>query len=147
MQLIAYWAGAWQPSASLSLDTDRLMLRPWTASDVDDYRALVSERDPPLARMSAATGCLQSRISGTASRPSWRRQPGRELRSYPPPPCRGRFHRILRAHYRPCPVRAVARASSVQAARRSLSPLATTRSGASMRSADAQCTASYPRKA
>ena len=31
---------------SLSLETDRLTLRPWAASDVDDYRALVSERDP-----------------------------------------------------------------------------------------------------
>jgi RimJ/RimL family protein N-acetyltransferase len=31
---------------SLSLETDRLTLRPWTAADADDCRALVSERDP-----------------------------------------------------------------------------------------------------
>lgn len=43
-----YYAGAmptYRPM-SLSLETDRLVLRPWIASDVDDYRALVSERDP-----------------------------------------------------------------------------------------------------
>jgi RimJ/RimL family protein N-acetyltransferase len=31
---------------ALSLETDRLVLRPWNAADVDDYRALVAERDP-----------------------------------------------------------------------------------------------------
>lgn len=41
---------------SLSLDTDRLTLRPWAASDVDDYRALVAERDPRARRHERADG-------------------------------------------------------------------------------------------
>ncbi len=33
------------PPMSFQLETTRLMMRPWDESDVDDYRALVGERD------------------------------------------------------------------------------------------------------
>ena len=41
---------------SLYLETDRLTLRPWTASDVDDYHALVSERDHRARRHERGDG-------------------------------------------------------------------------------------------
>jgi hypothetical protein len=41
---------------SMYLETGRLTLRPWTASDVDDYHALVSERDHRARRHERGDG-------------------------------------------------------------------------------------------
>lgn len=63
------------------LSTDRLTLRPWAASDADDYHALVAERDAPTPtideiRERIAAALARSAESGIALLPVVRRAEG-----------------------------------------------------------------------
>jgi RimJ/RimL family protein N-acetyltransferase len=66
---------------TLHLSTERLRLRPWAESDVDEYRALVAERGngvPSVAdiRQRIATQLATTAQTGLALLPIWRRLEG-----------------------------------------------------------------------
>lgn len=53
------------PSMSCRLETDRLTMRPWAMSDVDDYRALVAERGGGMPAVEDSRGRIASQLAAT----------------------------------------------------------------------------------
>ncbi|WP_158853176.1 GNAT family N-acetyltransferase [Saccharothrix deserti] len=51
---------------SLHLETERLTMRPWAESDIEDYRALIAERGGGLPTVEDARGRITSQLAGTA---------------------------------------------------------------------------------
>jgi RimJ/RimL family protein N-acetyltransferase len=57
--------GEYQPMA-FNLSTERLRLRPWAESDVDEYRALVSERGNDVPSMATIQERIATQLAATA---------------------------------------------------------------------------------
>ena len=61
---------------SVSLETERLTMRLWAESDVDDYRALVAERGDGVPTVENIRGRIATQLAATAQtrialRASW----------------------------------------------------------------------------
>ena len=54
------------PPMSVSLETERLTMRPWVEPDVDDYRALVAERGDRVPTVENIRGRIATQLSATA---------------------------------------------------------------------------------